>query len=145
MEKSGFWGTVSFILSLFSNGFTIAASAIALYLFIWKKKPISTAIKALLNYSLQITLSELRLKLDRLNDLNTNDPDEKEQVINILCETSGQIRGNKKLRGAYPTLLRELTELTNKPDKLNEHTKRRVVAELRESLNSLSIVDSVGD
>jgi len=145
MEKTGFWGVVSFILSLFSNGFTIAASAIAIYLFIWKKKPISTAIKALLNYSLQITLSELRVKLERLNDLNTNDPEQKELVINILCETLGQLRGNKKLRGAYPTLLRELMDLTNKPDKLNEHTKRRVVAELRESLNSLSVSDSEGD
>ncbi len=145
MEKPGFWGIASFILSLLSNGFTIAASAIAIYLFVWKKKPISTAIKALLNYSLQITLSELRAKLDRLNELNTNDPDQKEQVINIICEILGQLRGNKRLRGAYPILLKELMELTNKPEKLNEHTKRRVVAELRESLNSLSISDSEGD
>ena len=145
MEKPGFWGIVSFILSLFSNGFTIAASAIALYLFIWKKKPISDAVKALLNYSFHISLSELRAKLDRLNELTANDAEGKEKVVNILCEILGQIKGNKRLRAEFPALLKKLTTVTNNPERLNEPSKRSLVFELRESLNSINISDYSGE
>jgi hypothetical protein len=144
MEKSGFWGIASLVLSLLSNGFTVAASAIALYLFIWKKKPISDALKALLNYSFNISLAELRAKLERLNDLTTNDSAEKEKIVNILCDILGQIKGNKRLRTEFPALLKTLTNLTNNPEKLNEPLKRSLVAELRESLNSISISDYSG-
>ncbi len=144
MEGTDFWGILSFTLSMVSDSLTIAVSSIAAYLFFFKKKPISDAFKALLNYSFHITLSELRAKLERLNDLNADDPDKKEQVVNILCEVLGQIRGNKRLRAEFPALLKTLTVFTNTPYKLNEHSKRGLVAELRESLNSINIADYAG-
>ena len=72
------------ISSLLSNVFTIVASAIAIYLFIFKRGAIASAFKVLLNYSSHITLTELRSKLDRLNDLNADEASDKEEIVNIF-------------------------------------------------------------
>ncbi len=126
-------------LSLITNIFTIAASSIAIYLFIFKRSVIMSAFKVLLNYSAQITFSELQAKIDRLNDLNANEPSNLEEIINIFSEIVGQIRGNKKLRVECAGLLKKLVSYTEKSKKLTEPMKRSVVSELRESLKYINI------
>ena len=88
---------IDFGINLVANVFTVVASGIAVYIFLINKEKLSTAINLLLNYSKQLTLSELKFKIERLNDFTTNDADQKKEVINILSEIEGQIIGNKKL------------------------------------------------
>ena len=127
--------------SLVANIFTILASGIAIYLFFFKRKTISTAFKVLVNYSFQMTLSELRAKLDRLNDLNTNEPSHTEEIVNIFNEIVGQIRGNRKLSKEYTEILEKLTGYAESPKKLTEPRKRSIVSELRERLRHIDIED----
>jgi hypothetical protein len=124
---------------LIANIFTIFASAIAIYLFIFKRNAISSAFRVLLNYSSQITLSELNAKLGRLNDLNVNEPDDVEEIVNIFNEIVGQIRGNRKLKKECSEILGKLTTYAESPKNLSEPRKRSIVSELRESLKHINI------
>lgn len=129
------------MISTASDVFTIVASGIAIYLFIFKRKSISTAIKLLLSYSFQVTISELKSKIDRLSDLNANEPSQKEEIICLINEIIGQIRGNKKLKVEYSDILKMLTQVTRHPDNLSEPRKRSITSELRERLRHLDIKD----
>jgi hypothetical protein len=125
------------VVSFIANVFTITASAIAIYIFIFKRETISTVFKVLLNYSFQLTLSELKAKLERLNDLSVNDSKQVDEVINILNEIVGQIRGNKRLRVQCAEILSKLEPLAENPKKLTEPRKRSLISELRESLRHI--------
>jgi len=129
------------VVSFIANVFTIAASAIAVYIFIFKRETISTVFRVLLNYSSQLTLSELKAKMERLNDLSVNEPTQVDEVINILNEIVGQIRGNKRLRVWCAEILSKLQTLAENPKKLTEPRKRSLVSELRESLRHIDFED----
>ena len=131
--------TLLLVLSSFADLFTVIASGIAIYLYIFKRDTISSAFKVLVNYSYQITLSELRAKLERLNDLNENEPTHVEQIINILNEIVGQIRGNKNLRHEFEDVLEKISELAENPKGLTEPKKRSLVSELREGLRHYDV------
>jgi len=88
-------------ISFISDIFSVAASGIAIFLFLFKRKEISSAFGILLNYTYQLSLSELKEKLERLNEYNAKDPEELETVVNIFHEIMGQIRGNDKLKSHF--------------------------------------------
>lgn len=126
-------------LSLISNVFTIGASGIAIYLFIAKRKSISSVFQLLMNYGYQLSLSEIKEKLEKLNDYNAKDPEQSEHIVNILNEIIGQIRGNDKLSRHFTELLSTLETLVSDKRRLTEPRKRAVVSELRERLRHLNI------
>lgn len=132
-------------LSATSDILTIAVSLIAIYVFIAKRRAIVSAFRALLNYSSQLALNDLYIKLDRLNDLTAEDPAQKAQIVNILNDILGQIRGNKALCRHCDPLMRKLTRLAEMPNQwLTEPSKRSLVSELRERLRYVAIEDIGG-
>lgn len=132
------------ILSIITNGFTITASGIAIYLFLFQRKNISNAFKLLINYSRQLTLTELSSKLERLNDLNANDVEGKANVINILSEIKGQIRGNNKLQLQFTEILNQIEPFCTGSSPINEPLKRSIVSEMRELIRTYD-VDSMNN
>ena len=96
--------------------FTIVAAGIGIYLFLFKRKTVSKVFRLLLNYSYQITLSELTSKLERLNDLNANDQSHREEIINIFNDIVGQLRGNRKLAAGCSGCFKRLSALAESPD-----------------------------
>ena len=136
------------ILTAVSNIFTIVAAGIAIYLFIFKREVISSALHVLLNYSSQITLSEFRTKLDKLNDLSANDSDQQIEVINILNEILGQIKGSKLLSTQFKKNISNIKAFADGKRKITEPKKRSLVSELRERLRHINIenyADLIGD
>ncbi|MDD7913767.1 hypothetical protein [Polaribacter ponticola] len=127
------------IISITSNIFTIFASGIAIYLFLFQRDKISNAINLLLNYSTQLTLSELKSKLERLNSYNANAKAQNEEVINILHEIEGQIKGNKLLKSNLENTMNTISKYIENPIKLTEPRKRSLVHELRESIRNLDM------
>lgn len=127
------------IINIFSDTCSAAASCIAIYLFLFKRRSIKSVFNLLLNYSFQITLTELKAKLERLNDLRVGDSQQRDEVINILNEIVGQIRGNTLLREKFKDILAEITQYTNNPEKLVEPKKRSLICELREHLRSIDL------
>jgi hypothetical protein len=101
-----------------------------------------------MNYSYQLTLSELKEKLERLNDNNAKDPDQFENIINILNEIAGQIRGNERLKKHFSSQVETIEFIASDRRRLAEPKKRALVSELRERirhLNIRSIDDLIGD
>ena len=94
----------------------------------------------MLNYSTQLTLSELKSKLERLNHYNANVTEQKEEVINILHEINGQVKGNSLLKDNLSEVMANVNKYINKPKQLTEPRKRSLVHELRESIRNLDIV-----
>ncbi len=127
------------ILSVAANLATIAASCLAFYLFLTKGKTLSNALSLLMNYSYQLTLSELKEKLERLNDYNAKDSEECDKIINILHEILGQIKGNESLKERFSDILEKIEKLASDKRKLTEPRKRSLVSELRERLRNLNI------
>ena len=132
------------ILTALANVFAIIASGIAIYLFVAKREVISSALRVLLNYSSQITLAELKAKLERLNDLSANDPDQINDVVNILNEIIGQIRGNKILSKQFEEVISKVSDMVGDKRRLSEPKKRALVSELRERLRNVD-VDNYAD
>lgn len=126
-------------ITIISNGFTIVASGIAIYIFITKRESIYSAFNLLINYSYQLSLSELKEKLEKLNDYKADDPEQYKQIINILHEIIGQIRGNDKLKDHFSEMLQKLETLLSSKRKLSEPTKRAIVSELRERIRNVNV------
>jgi hypothetical protein len=126
------------LVSLIANFLTVVASSIAIYIFIVKKREISSAFSMLLNFSFQTTLADLRGKLDRLNEYNANEPTELPEIRNILHEIAGQVRGNRRLLLSSPQLATRLETLAGKT-KLSEPAKRSMIAEVREVLRNIEV------
>ena len=126
-------------ISFLANIFTIIASGIAIYLFVFKRDAVKSVFKVLTNYSYQISLSELKIKLERLNELSVNDQSQSDEIINIFNEIVGQIRGNVMLKNKCEIILKKLTRYAETPRILTEPKKRSIISELREKLRHIDI------
>ena len=122
-----------------SSIFTGVAAGIAIYLFFYQRKSIASIFHLLLNYSFQISLTELKTKLERLNDLNANNDSHREEVVNIFNEMAGQIRGNPVLNGKCGDILKQISKHAENPRWLTEPKKRSIVSELRENLRNIDV------
>lgn len=125
-------------VSLAANILTIIASAIAIYVFFVRGKEIRSAFKMLVNWSFQLTLTDLRSKIDRLNEYNANEQTEIDEIRNILHEIAGQVRGNRKLVEAAPDLAERVERLAVSR-RLAEPAKRSIVSEIRETLRNIEV------
>ncbi len=125
---------------MLSDVATVAASSLAIWIYVANRKKISTAIQLLLNYSFQTTLTELKEKLERLNEYKANEPDEVLEIQNILHEIAGQIRGNPKLMNmnSVTSLPADLEGLA-KSKQLTEPRKRAAVSRMREILRNVEV------
>ena len=132
---------IDFWIDLVANVFTVFASGIAVYIFLINKEKISNAINLLLNYSKQLTLSELKFKIERLNDFTTNETEQKKEVINILSEIAGQIIGNKKIKSELEPQSKKINEFIENSKTLTEPKKRSLVSELRESVRNIDVAN----
>ncbi|MES2140827.1 MAG: hypothetical protein V4511_14055 [Bacteroidota bacterium] len=128
---------IDFWTNLVANLLTIIVSGIALYVFFFNREKITSAINFILNYSNQLTLTDLKFKIEKLNEYNSNDPDQKKEVINILHEIEGQILGNKNLKEKLKEQLDKIVIFTCNSKLLTEPKKRSLVSELKESIRNL--------
>lgn len=119
--------------------FTIIASGIAIWIFVFHRDTFKSVIRVLLNYAYQITLTELISKMDSLNDMNADDNDKRQEVINILNDIRGQLRGNKYLKDRCGDIVNEIDTYAGTRRKLTEANKRSLVSELRETLRHVDI------
>lgn len=131
------------LLGVLADLATLIASSIAIYLFFAKRRVVSSAISLLVNYSYQLTLSELKEKLERLNEYDAKDSDQYEKIINILHEIVGQIKGNDKLNGRFLDIVKQI-ELISEKKRLTEPRKRNIVSELRERIRHLNVNSAGG-
>jgi hypothetical protein len=126
-------------ISFTSNAITIIASSIAIYLFIAKKKSFSALFNLLLNYTYHISLSEVKEKLEKLNEYNAKDSLGNEKIIYILNEIIGQIKGNDKLKDHFKATLDDIEPYAVGKKELTEPKKRALVSELRERVRNLNV------
>ncbi|MRX70288.1 hypothetical protein SAMN06265349_101710 [Flavobacterium resistens] len=135
---------LDFIINFIANAMTIVTAGLAIYIFITNKDKIKTAFNFILNYSNQITLSDLKYKIEKINDFRTTIPEQKEEVINLLHDIEGHILGNKFLKDKLPDQLKKINNFTRNPAKLEEPQKRSLVSELKECVRNLD-VSNFGD
>ncbi|KPH92751.1 hypothetical protein AMS57_02120 [Pseudoalteromonas undina] len=132
------------VISVTANVFAIVASGIAIYIFFYKKETIYSAFNLLLNYSYQLSLSEFKEKLEKLNDYNAKEAADCDTIINLFNEILGQIRGNDKLKSHFSAVTKKIEDLVEDKRKLTEPRKRAMVSELRERLRHVN-VQSIDD
>lgn len=130
--------TIADVASFLADALTIGASSIVIYIFYTKSSEISNAFSALLSWSYQTTLSDLKGKLERLNDYSANEGSGLAEIRNILHEIAGQIRGNQRLQSASPDLANRIEKLANSKN-LSETRKRSTVSEVREIIRNIHI------
>ena len=128
---------IDFWVNLGANIFTIVASGIAIIIFITNSNKIASALNFIVNYSNQITLTELKYKIERLNDYKATIHEQNLEIINILHEIEGQILGNKFLSVELVSQLDKISLYTTKNKTISEPKKRSLVSELRESVRTL--------
>jgi hypothetical protein len=126
-------------IAVAANIATICAAALAFYIFFSQRKKLGAALNALIGYSFQLTLSEIKEKLERLNDLNVSNDEQREKVHLLLSELVGQLNGNATLRGRLAESIRVLERMVSSGAKLTEPKKRTIVSQLREQIRQVGI------
>lgn len=128
------------VISAVSDMAGITASSIAIYLFFFKKEEFLEAYEVLKNYTHQLTVSELKLSLAKLKDLNADDPASKGKVRNVISGIVGQIKGNKKIYPCVTGIVAPWERFLDEPKtKMSESLKSRIAAELDEKLRHVFI------
>jgi hypothetical protein len=131
------------IISTLAGLVTIFTGSIAIYIYFSKGKEVKLLFSALINYSYQTTLHELKGKLDRLSEYSADSATDLPEVINIFHEIAGQIRGNSRLNAGVPELLKKVDDfIEKKSPRISEPRKRALVSEIREVIKNLN-VDSI--
>lgn len=136
--KSDIFNIVSQSLNLIETLLSIGAAGIVVYLFIFKRKSISSIYRILVNYTFKTTIKELEIKLEKLNDFNADNTTDRKNVINILNEIVGQMRGNPILSRNCTEIINKLSKLAKSP-RLDDAYKRSVLYELRENLKYIDV------
>jgi len=131
-------------LNIIGNIMTILASGLAIFIFFKNKDKIVSAINFILNYSYQITLNDLKVKIDKLNDYTVDNDTSKSELINLFHDIEGQILGNKVLQEKLEPQLKKIVRFTTNPKHQTNPNKRSLVAELRECVRNLD-VSNLGD
>ncbi|MFP8967772.1 hypothetical protein ACKC9G_14410 [Pokkaliibacter sp. CJK22405] len=126
-------------ISFLSNVMTVLASGIAIYIFVSNKDKIASVFTLLMNYSQQLSLSELKEKIERLNEYNAKDSEECERIVNIFNEILGQLKGNEKIKSHFIEMIESIENMVSDRRRLTEPKKRALVSELRERLRHLSV------
>ncbi|MDA6068660.1 hypothetical protein NJT12_03415 [Flavobacterium sp. AC] len=129
------------VVNLIANVMTIITAGLAIYIFISNKDKIKTAFNFILSYSIQMTLADLRHKIEKLNDYKTTIPEQNEEIINVLHEIEGHILGNEYLKDKLAVQLKKINNFTRirNPVVLLEPQKRSLVSELKESVRNLDL------
>lgn len=138
-EKTETSTDIFVLVSLISNVFTILAAGIAIYIFVFKRKAVASAFRVLLNYAWQVTLLELRMKIERLNDLSLGETSDVAEIESILGEIDGQIKGNPRLNKGCSDIQRKLSKCIKNIKLLTEPKKRSIISELKERLKHIDI------
>ncbi len=133
MKEVDFWVNFS------ANLLTVIASGIAIYLFFKNRDKLVSALNAITTYSIQLTLSDLKYKVERLNDYTAADKDQANEIINLLNDIEGQIIGNKVPTVALAEQLAKIANFTKNPRLLTEPKKRSLVSELRETIRHIDV------
>ncbi|WP_436917625.1 hypothetical protein [Acinetobacter schindleri] len=132
------WLFIQNAISLLSDLFAIVAASIAIWLFFTKSNEIKTAFNLLLNWSFQLTLTDLKSKIERLNEYSAKDPDELEEIRNILHEIAGQMKGNEQIVKSSNELISKIERLAGSKN-LDEPRKRSIISEIREVLRNMQV------
>ena len=120
---------------------TIIASTIAVIVYIRNKDKISSSINFILNYSNQMTLNDLKYRIERLNDYTAMDNNQKIEIVNILSEIEGQISANKTIKRELSEQFDKICMFTSNPKLLTEPKKRSLVSELRECIRNIDVIN----
>ncbi|MCO8082962.1 MULTISPECIES: hypothetical protein [Acinetobacter] len=132
------WLFIQNAISILSDVFAIAAAGIAIWLFFTKSNEIKTAFNLLLNWSFQLTLTDLKSKIERLNEYSAKNPDELEEIRNILHEIAGQMKGNEQIVKTSNDLISKIEKLASSKN-LDEPRKRSIISEIREVLRNMQV------
>jgi hypothetical protein len=135
------WRTIDLILNILGNTFTICSAGLAIFIYWTNRERVSEAVNLLLNYSTYTSLVDLRLILQRLNDLRYSAEADKTEILNILGEIEGHIAGDNTLN-ANPSLIeirKKIQAILKRPDRFNEPSKRSLAGELRGVIQNLQV------
>ena len=91
-----------------------------------------------MNWSFQLTLTDLKSKIERLNEYSAKDPDELEEIRNILHEIAGQMKGNEQIVKSSNELISKIERLAGSKN-LDEPRKRSIISEIREVLRNMQV------
>lgn len=126
-------------INVVSDLFTIGASGIAIYIFTYKRKEVAVTFRLLSNYAYQTTLSELRDKLERLNEYKAIEDAHIQEITSVFHEICGQINGHPSLRNNFADYIVKVEKATCGKKPLTEPLKRALVSELRERIRHLNV------
>ncbi len=121
----------------FNVVFSTIAAIIVVYLFVFKRKAISSIYNLLLNYVFQISQNELLEKIKEINSLNADESPKK--VTEMLFDVKGQIQGNPILAKNCDSILKRISKFQQHPDQLTNVRVKELMSELKEKIKYINI------
>ncbi|WP_460759436.1 hypothetical protein [Lysobacter fragariae] len=140
--------TVTTIVDFLGDLFTVMASALALYLYFFRRGEIGAAIKAIANFAYQSTLAELRQKLEALANLHASNGDHLDDIVSTWHDVCGQIEGNPALVVECAEFVKRVKRATNRATPISQPQHRALISQLREKLRHIDVTtfaDALGE
>jgi len=138
-----FWLTTDFWITFVSRFFTIGASGIAIWVFVFKRTEAANALNLLINYATRISISDLLQKVRQLNQYSNPDPDtgieHKEELLDLLASINGHLKGNKRLGQHFKDEVKTITRYMRNPNTLSKPKNRELAHILEQKLLSLGV------
>ncbi len=131
------------IITLLDSVVSILVGGIALYVYFFKRKYIASLIHILLNFSVQDSITELKIKLDNLNYFNADSNEHRSKVIYIFGDIEGILKGNPILASEFRDIIQILSGYMDNPNSLKETKKRSLISETRGRLDNINIINYV--
>jgi len=114
--------------------FVIAISAFVAY---WKnKRKINLLLKFAINKMQQDRLNYVKDTLSRLESLNYDEKEHRTKIMNMFGTLYGQVTADTALAIKCSNVLKDIDSILKKDHTLNEHTKCRIVSEVKGHINN---------
>lgn len=142
------WSVLHGAIQIGADLATIAASGIAVWLFVKKGPEIGDFLKVIKNFVHQNSVAEMRIKLEQLASLHASNADNTTEISSLFLDICGQIDGNPYLSSKLSELCSRMRLANTGKRPIKEPYKRALVSELRESLRHLdvaSFAETIGE
>ncbi len=132
------WRVVERGTAFLANLFTVFLGIIALYGLIWRRKELATFVKLLAASYIDDRVKKIKETLGILDSLNFNMKRDRQEILALLGQLSGQIRPLILEDPEFEAIQKEMVGIEKGESTLSEPMKRRILFSLHAALDNLS-------
>ena len=120
-----------------ANCVTILLGVSALVALLLKRKEIGRLLSLVTNLHLRDRVNRIKETLGRLEGMNYNNKEERPEIVALVGQLQGQLKGLDSSEGSLVAILEDIEGYSNPGNRLNEARKRALVFAVHGNLDNI--------